>query len=89
MIDTRPETEVAILVGLINNDQDERQVQEYLDELEFLADTAGAKVKKQFSQKLDIPNPATFVGSGKLEEIVNSVFPDVFLVDYVRVYQKK
>lgn len=69
MIDTRPETEIAILVGLINSDQDEKQAQEYLDELEFLADTAGAQVKKQFFQKLEVPNTATFVGSGKLEEI--------------------
>ncbi len=69
MIDTRPETEFVVLVGLINADQDERQAKEYLDELEFLADTAGAVVKKQFFQKLDIPNAATFVGTGKLEEI--------------------
>ncbi|HBL75126.1 MAG: GTPase HflX [Bacteroidetes bacterium GWF2_42_66] len=69
MIDTRPETEVAILVGLINEDQDEKQAKEYLDELEFLADTAGAEVKKQFLQRLAMPHPVTFVGSGKLEEI--------------------
>ncbi|MDX9883909.1 MAG: GTPase HflX [Prolixibacteraceae bacterium] len=73
MIDTRPETEVVILVGLINDDQDEKRAKEYLDELEFLADTAGAEVKKQFFQKLEMPHPATFVGSGKLEEISNYV----------------
>ncbi len=73
MIDTRPETEIVILVGLINSDQDERRAKEYLDELEFLADTAGAEVKKQFFQKLEMPHPATFVGSGKLEEISNYV----------------
>lgn len=73
MIKTTEIQETAVLVGLINQDQDERQSQEYLDELEFLADTAGAKVEKQFFQRLDVPNPATFVGSGKLEEIQNFV----------------
>ena len=70
MIDTTPQQETVVLVGLINQEQDEKQAREYLDELEFLADTAGAVVKKQFFQRLDIPNPATFVGSGKLEEIL-------------------
>lgn len=73
MIETAKVQETAVLVGLINQEQDERQAQEYLDELEFLADTAGAKVKKQFFQRLDIPNPATFVGSGKLIEIQNFI----------------
>ena len=73
MIETRQETELAILVGLINSDQDEKQAKEYLDELEFLADTAGAKVMKQFFQKLEVPNFATFVGSWKLEEIGNYI----------------
>ena len=69
MIETAPITEKAILVGLISSSQDERQAKEYLDELEFLADTAGAVVLKKFTQKLDVPNTATFVGSGKLDEI--------------------
>jgi GTP-binding protein HflX len=69
MIDTSIVPETVVLVGLINQYQDERQAQEYLDELAFLADTAGAVVKKQFFQRLDVPNPATFVGSGKLAEI--------------------
>jgi GTPase len=56
-------------VGLITGSQDEKQAKEYLDELEFLAETAGAEVLKKFTQKLDVPNTATFVGSGKLEEI--------------------
>lgn len=73
MIDTSLIPETAILVGLINQEQDEKQVKEYLDELEFLADTAGAVVKKHFFQRLDIPNPATFVGSGKLVEIQDYV----------------
>ncbi len=71
MIETAPEIEKAVIVGLINQNQDERQANEYLDELDFLADTAGAEVLKKFTQKLDIPNTATFVGPGKLEEIGN------------------
>ncbi len=73
MIETAPITEKAVIVGLINQAQDENQVKEYLDELEFLADTAGAVVLKRFTQKLDIPNTATFVGPGKLEEISNYI----------------
>lgn len=73
MIETAPITEKAVIVGLISQQQDERQVKEYLDELEFLADTAGAVVLKKFTQKLDIPNKATFVGPGKLEEISNYI----------------
>lgn len=73
MIETAKIQETAVLVGLINQDQDERQAREYLDELEFLADTAGARVEKQFFQRLEVPNSATFVGSGKLEEINNFI----------------
>lgn len=69
MINTALDPETVILVGLITQDQDERQAKEYLEELEFLADTAGAKVVRHFFQRLDAPNPVTFVGSGKLEEI--------------------
>lgn len=73
MIETAPVTEKAVLVGLISSSQDEKQAKEYLDELEFLADTAGAVVLKKFTQKLDVPNTATFVGKGKLEEISNYI----------------
>ncbi len=73
MIETAHIIETAIIVGLICNNQNEDQVNEYLDELEFLADTAGAEVKARFIQRLDRPHPATFVGSGKLEEIQNYV----------------
>jgi len=73
MLETAPNTETAVIVGLINQGQDEKQVKEYLDELEFLVDTAGAKVLKRFTQKLDFPNKATFVGSGKLDEIGNYI----------------
>lgn len=69
MIENSPVIETAVLVGLITQNQDENQAKEYLEELEFLADTAGAEVKKHFLQRLDQPNYATFVGSGKLEEI--------------------
>ncbi|MFW5822843.1 MAG: GTPase HflX [Tangfeifania sp.] len=73
MIETTPETEKAVIVGLIYKDQDEKQAMEYLEELEFLADTAGAEVIKRFTQKLDVPNVSTFVGPGKLEEIGNYI----------------
>ena len=62
-------TEKAVLVGLITPEQNEQKVKEYLDELAFLADTAGAEAVKQFYQRLDYPNPVTFVGTGKLQEI--------------------
>jgi GTP-binding protein HflX len=61
--------EQAILVGLIQKDQDEEQVNEWLDELAFLAETAGAKTVKRFTQKLPHPDSKTFIGKGKLEEI--------------------
>jgi GTPase len=61
--------EKAILIGLITQNQDEEKLNEYMDELEFLAHTAGAEVYKRFTQKLDQPNSRTFVGRGKLEEI--------------------
>ena len=65
--------EKAVLVALMQPDQSERQVKEYLDELSFLAETAGAVTVKQFMQKLDHPDPKTFIGKGKLEEIRNYV----------------
>ena len=65
--------EPAVLVGLIQKDQTETQVQEYLDELAFLAETAGAVTVKRFTQKLQHPDSRTFVGKGKLEEIKNYV----------------
>lgn len=62
-------TETAVLVGLITPQQDEAKTKEYLDELEFLADTAGARVVKRFTQRVGGPSSVTYVGSGKLEEI--------------------
>jgi GTP-binding protein HflX len=64
-----PISESCILVGLITEQQNETKANEYLDELEFLADTAGAVAQKRFLQKLPYPNPRTYVGTGKLEEI--------------------
>ena len=61
--------ETAVLVGLVTKDQDETKTKEYLDELEFLADTAGAVTVKRFTQKVAGPSSVTYVGSGKLEEI--------------------
>src|SRR5215204_4582928 len=65
--------EKAVLVGLIHKDQTETRVQEYLDELAFLAETAGAVTVKRFTQKLLHPDSKTFVGKGKLEEIKNYI----------------
>ena len=61
--------EKAIFVGVIKQGDNERQVNEYLDELEFLAETAGAEGKKRFIQKVDKPDSRTYIRSGKLEEI--------------------
>lgn len=62
-------TESAVLVGLITQNQDEAKTKEYLDELEFLADTAGAVTVKRFTQRVNGPSAVTYVGKGKLEEI--------------------
>ncbi len=61
--------EKIVLIGIINQQQSAEKVEEYLKELAFLAETAGGKVVKKFVQKLDKPNPKTFLGSGKLDEI--------------------
>ncbi len=61
--------ETAILVGLITKEQDEEKTKEYLDELEFLADTAGAVTVRRFTQRVNGPSQTTYVGSGKLQEI--------------------
>ncbi len=73
MIEAKKKTtagrEKAVLIGVISTFQSEEKVEEYLDELAFLADTAGADSLKRFTQKLDTPNPKTFLGSGKIAEI--------------------
>lgn len=67
--ETKIEYEKTVLIGLITQFQDEEKATEYLDELEFLAYTAGGEVLKRFTQKMDTPNPKTFIGTGKMEEV--------------------
>src|SRR5665647_1259195 len=69
MIETKEVPERAILVGIIKSGQEELEVEDFLDELSFLTETAGAEPVKRFIQKLDVPHPRTFVGSGKIAEI--------------------
>jgi len=61
--------EKAVLIGVITKSQDEIKSKEYLEELEFLTYTAGGEVMKRFTQKMDMPNPKTFIGTGKMEEL--------------------
>ena len=68
-IQSEAKSETAVLVALITKTQDERKTNEYLDELEFLAETAGAVTVKRFTQKVDGPSAVTYVGKGKLQEI--------------------
>ena len=68
-IEIKPYIEKAVLVGIINQEQDEDKVTEYLDELAFLIKTAGANTVMKFTQRVDNPNPKTLIGSGKLAEI--------------------
>ncbi|MDO6743033.1 GTPase HflX [Tenacibaculum soleae] len=70
MLETREAiSEKAVLIGIITQHQDEKQSEEFLDELEFLTSTAGGITVKRFVQKLEKPNPKTFLGTGKLEEV--------------------
>ncbi len=69
----RKERERAVLVGLVTRNQNEQLLTEYLDELAFLAETAGAVPIKRFTQKLDHPDSRSFVGSGKLQEIIDFI----------------
>ncbi|MFO7756507.1 MAG: GTPase HflX [Bacteroidales bacterium] len=73
MIETDTQKERAVLVGILLPGQSEEELDEYLNELAFLTDTAGAVPVKTFTQKLDAPNPKTFVGSGKIAEVGNYV----------------
>jgi len=67
--DHRPYRESAVLVGVITQDQTEDMAKEYLEELAFLAETAGAEQRAVFTQRLDVPNPKTFIGTGKLQDV--------------------
>jgi len=73
LIDTEIRKETAVLVGVITRQETEEKVEEYLNELAFLADTAGAIPVKRFIQRLEMHNPKTFVGSGKLHDIKDFV----------------
>lgn len=68
-ISTAKKQERAVLVGVLLPFQKEQEITDYLDELEFLTETAGAITLKRFIQKIDEPNPRTFIGSGKVQEI--------------------
>lgn len=84
MYDTGTKQETAVIVGLINRSQTEETAKEYLDELEFLADTAGAKVLKRYTQRLEHPDSRTFIGAGKLIEVRNFVLEngvDIIIFD--------
>ncbi len=63
------ELEKVVLIGIVTKDQSDEKSKEYLDELEFLTYTAGGDVVKRFTQKLDMPNPKTFIGTGKMQEV--------------------
>ncbi len=67
------EYEKVVLIGVINRNQNEEKVNEYLDELEFLTYTAGGEVIKRFVQRIDVPNPKTLIGSGKMKEVEDFV----------------
>ncbi|MFM7729417.1 MAG: GTPase HflX, partial [Flavobacteriales bacterium] len=83
-VSTEKKQETCILIGLVTRDQTREQLVEYLDELAFLAETANARCLKRFSQNLDRPDSRTFVGSGKLQEIMDFVRehkPDSIIFD--------
>jgi len=65
--------EKVVLIGVINREQSDATSEEYLDELEFLTYTAGGEVVKRFTQRIEVPNPKTFIGSGKMEEVLTYV----------------
>ncbi|MFL5753450.1 MAG: GTPase HflX [Bacteroidia bacterium] len=79
--DTANQQKTAVLIGVINKRQPEELAKEYLDELSFLAETYGVKTLRNFIQKLEKPDKATFVGKGKLEEI--KIYVDEFKIDIV------
>ena len=82
---SQAKAETAVLVGLVTKEQDEAKTKEYLDELEFLADTAGAVTVKRFTQRVGGPSQTTYVGSGTItiQSQESSVLPCVFNVNDV------
>ena len=79
--------ERSVLVGIINDSQNEEKLNEFLEELEFLSLTAGGKVVKKFTQKINTPNPKTFIGKGKIEEIQKYVKNEFLLLKLERNIQ--
>ncbi|MCD4710912.1 MAG: GTPase HflX [Bacteroidales bacterium] len=82
--DHRPYRETAVLVGVISQHQTEEMASDYLEELAFLAETAGAETRAVFTQRLDVPHPKTFIGSGKLNDVkeyVNQEEIDIVIFD--------
>ena len=73
MIETNKPQERAVLIGILYHGQEESEVEEFLEELSFLTQTAGVDPIKRFIQKLDVPNPRTFVGSGKITELASFI----------------
>ena len=80
-MDAKIREEKAVFVGIIKQNDDERKVMEYLEELEFLAETAGAKGDRKFIQRVDKPEKSTYIRSGKLEEI--AAYCEENCIDYV------
>ena len=74
MISTSKPAEKSVLIGIISSNQNESLTLEYLDELDFLTQTSGAKVVNRFVQRLDLPHPSTFVGKGKINEIKQFIY---------------
>ena len=72
-ISTKKHIETAILIGLVQKGQNQKETEDYLDELEFLTLTSGAKTQRRFTQRMDMANPTTFVGKGKLNEIAQYI----------------
>lgn len=81
--------ETAILVGIITPQQNERKTTEYLDELEFLAETAGARTVKRFTQRLNGPSSVTYLGIGKLQEIRQWIEAEEDAERYVSMVDRK
>jgi GTPase len=85
--------EKTVIVGVVTQKQSEEKLLEYLDELEFLTFTAGGQVVKRFFQKMDKPNPKTFLGTGKIEELIvmslNTAFQLLFLMMNYHPHNKK
>ena len=79
----KTEYEKAVLIGIINREQSEDKVTEYLDELEFLTYTAGGEVIKRFVQRMDLPNPKTLIGSGKLLDVETFVQANDIVLSYL------